>query len=63
MRLLEAAGLDPTGKKRLAPRGMNNPGILSMLQNKFDMPKIQPAGAAGGGMGGILGKLLGGFFK
>ena len=63
MRLLEAAGLDPTGKKRLAPRGMNNPGILSMLQNKFDMPKIQPAGASGGGMGGILGKLLGGFFK
>lgn len=60
MRLLEAAGLDPTGKKRLAPRGMNNPGILSMLQNKFDMR--QPAGA-GGGMGGILGKLLGGLFK
>lgn len=59
MRLLEAAGLDPTGKKRLNPRGMNNPGILSMLQNKFDMPKLPAPGATGGGMGGILGKIFG----
>lgn len=53
---VEALGLDPTGKKRLNPRGMNNPGILSMLQNKFDMPKLQ---AAGGDKGGILGKIFG----
>lgn len=56
-RILEATGLDPTGKKRLNPRGMNNPGILAMLQGKMNSPKIP---AAGGGLGGgILGKIFG----
>lgn len=56
-RILEATGLDPTGKKRLNPRGMNNPGIMAMLQGKMNAPKIP---APGGGLGGgILGKIFG----
>jgi len=57
-RILEATGLDPTGKKRLNPRGMNNPGIMAMLQSKMNAPKI-PASGGGLGGGGILGKIFG----
>jgi hypothetical protein len=54
-RLLEAAGLDPTGKKRLHPQGVNNPGLLSMLGMK--PPAVQPPQMASSG--GILGFLSG----
>ncbi|MEY2654460.1 MAG: hypothetical protein RLZZ524_1488 [Pseudomonadota bacterium] len=35
-RLLQAAGLDPTGKTRIAPRGTNGPGILETLKGLKD---------------------------
>ena len=72
-RLLEAAGLDPTGKKRLNPRGMNNPGLLDLLQKGFGQQAAAPkppggilanlfkppaAGAPAGGGGGLLGNIL-----
>jgi hypothetical protein len=56
--ILKATGLDPTGKKRLYPRGMSNQaGILSMLQGKMNAPKMPASG--GGILGGLLGKIFG----
>lgn len=46
-RLLQAAGLDPTGKKRIAPRGENGPSIMQSLKTAFpnaQAPSLTPEG-------------------
>lgn len=60
--LLNATGLDPTGKKRLNPRGMNNPGLLELLQQGFGQQAATPQTPGVGG-GGILGKIFGGILR
>lgn len=65
-RLLQAAGLDPTGKTRLAPRGTNTGGILDLLKAKTGGagPNLDaklaaiPANLQNTLQGGILGKLF-----
>lgn len=60
-RLLQAAGLDPTGKTRLAPRGENT-GILAALKQAQNLPKPEmpklPGLELNNPMGGILSKLF-----